>query len=68
MVISWLHHALRLVVALVLPQAYKKGVSATVVGLIFATFELTLFLTAPIFGTYVNERSCNLLKQILQLG
>lgn len=38
-------------------QASKKGASPTVVGLIFGVFQLTLFLTSPLFGTFVSNPS-----------
>jgi len=35
-------------------QADKKGASQTVVGMIFGTFELVIFISSPIFGNYVS--------------
>lgn len=36
-------------------QAALKGMSQTVVGVVFSCFELVFFLSAPIFGTFVRD-------------
>ncbi|XP_069110258.1 MFS-type transporter SLC18B1-like, partial [Argopecten irradians] len=36
-------------------EAAKKGVSVTVVGLVFAVFEFVIFLSAPVFGNYITK-------------
>ncbi|XP_055955226.1 MFS-type transporter SLC18B1 isoform X1 [Patella vulgata] len=36
-------------------EAAKKGVSTTVVGLIFSCFEFWIFITAPIFGYFLTR-------------
>jgi len=35
-------------------QAAGKGTSETVIGFIFGTFELTIFIAAPLFGNNVS--------------
>ena len=40
-------------------QAAKKGVSKTVIGLIFSTFEFVIFLSSPVFGTFVSIMANN---------
>lgn len=35
-------------------QAGKKGVSQTVIGLIFSSFELGIFVSAPLYGLFVS--------------
>ncbi|XP_041361318.1 MFS-type transporter SLC18B1-like [Gigantopelta aegis] len=34
-------------------EAEKKGVSKTVIGLIFSIFEFVIFLSSPVFGTFL---------------
>lgn len=36
------------------PEAEDKGVSSTVVGLIFGSYELVIFATSPIYGSIVS--------------
>ncbi|XP_022324412.2 MFS-type transporter SLC18B1-like isoform X2 [Crassostrea virginica] len=36
-------------------EAEKKGVSQTVVGLIFGTFEFVIFMSSPIFGNFITR-------------
>ena len=43
-----------MLVYLFLFQAEHKGVSQTVVGLIFGGFKLVAFLSSPLFGNYVS--------------
>ena len=37
-------------------QGIRKGISMTVIGLIFGMFELTIVLVSPIYGTFVSDR------------
>ncbi|KAL5009324.1 hypothetical protein ScPMuIL_014905 [Solemya velum] len=36
-------------------EANKKGVSDTIVGTIFGSFQLVIFLSSPIFGNYLSR-------------
>jgi len=35
-------------------EAAKKGASSVVVGLVFGVFELVIFITSPIYGSFVS--------------
>ena len=36
-------------------QAENKGMSSTVIGLLFSVTEFVIFITAPFFGNYVSS-------------
>ncbi|CAG7831972.1 unnamed protein product, partial [Allacma fusca] len=36
-------------------EAEKKGATATEYGLVFGVFQLTVFITSPIFGTLIGS-------------
>ena len=38
-------------------EAAKKGASTTEVGLVFGVFQLVMFITSPIYGSYVSTNN-----------
>ncbi|XP_074656345.1 MFS-type transporter SLC18B1-like isoform X2 [Tubulanus polymorphus] len=40
-------------------EAARKGANGLTVGFIFGIYELVIFITSPIFGSYVGKIGCN---------
>ena len=54
LVLKYVHSTSSHVTITMHTQAAKKGASSTVIGLVFSSFEMAMFLGAPVYGNFVS--------------